>query len=90
MRRGVRSVSSDRTPIAGRLTDLTGAELKDRYVSTGHGSMGSVSSHYCAALGRALISGEFAPMSLPIQRALAPLRFRQQQLRRGYKFGSRA
>ena len=88
--RGVRSVSSDRTPIAGQLTDLDGNGQRDRYVSTGHGSMGTVSSHYGAALVTARITGEFAPMSLAIQQALAPLRFRQRQARRGYKFGSSA
>ena len=88
--RGVRSVSSDRTPIAGQLTDLDGQRQQDRYVSTGHGSMGTVSTHYCAALITALITGEFAPMSPVIQRALAPLRFRQRQARRGYKFDSSA
>jgi tRNA 5-methylaminomethyl-2-thiouridine biosynthesis bifunctional protein len=88
--RGVRSVASDRTAIAGQLTDLAANPQINRYVSTGHGSMGTVSSHYCALLLSAQLNGEFAPMTTDIQDALAPQRFRHRQARRGYKFGSSA
>jgi tRNA 5-methylaminomethyl-2-thiouridine biosynthesis bifunctional protein len=86
--RGVRSVASDRTPIAGQLTDLEANPQLNRYVSVGHGSMGTVSSHYCAVLITARLTGEFAPMASNIQNALSPHRFRQRQARRGYKLGS--
>jgi tRNA 5-methylaminomethyl-2-thiouridine biosynthesis bifunctional protein len=86
--RGERCVSSDRTPVAGGLFDESGEPLPGRYVSTGHGSMGTVSAHFCAALIAADIVGDFAPMTAPLRALLSPQRFRRRQHRRGYKFGA--
>ncbi len=87
--RGVRCVSSDRTAIVGALTDRDGAELTGRYVSTGHGSMGTVSGPYAAALLTARLQGDFAPATPSLTALLAPQRFRARQARRGYRFGAR-
>jgi tRNA 5-methylaminomethyl-2-thiouridine biosynthesis bifunctional protein len=86
--RGERCVSSDRTPVAGGLFDELGQLLPGRYVSTGHGSMGTVSAHFCAALIAADIVGDFAPMTAPLRALLSPQRFRSRQRRRGYKYGA--
>jgi tRNA 5-methylaminomethyl-2-thiouridine biosynthesis bifunctional protein len=87
--RGTRSVSSDRTPIVGQLVDPAGHPLEGRYVSTGHGSMGTVTSHMGAALLSSQIVGDFLPMAPGPAELLSPRRFRARQAKRGYKFGAR-
>ena len=87
--RGTRSVSSDRTPIVGQLVDSTGQSLDGRFVSTGHGSMGTVTSHQGAALLSAELVGDFLPMAPGQAGLLSPRRFRERQAKRGYKFGAR-
>lgn len=86
--RGERSVSSDRLPIAGELIDQNGVTLTGRYVSTGHGSMGTVSSHYAAAELVSRITGDFSPLGDGAE-LLSPARFRVRQARRGYRFAAR-
>lgn len=86
--RGARSVSSDRLPIVGALYDRSGAAIADRYVSCGHGSMGTVMSHAAAVQLTAAILGDFLPLA-GAERLLSPLRFRSRQARRGYKFAAR-
>lgn len=86
--RGVRSVSSDRLPIAGLLDDRADAGSDRLYVSAGHGSSGNVTAHLVAAVLTSLISGEFAPLERRLETALSPLRFRQRQARRGYRHGA--
>ncbi|MFU8813976.1 MAG: tRNA (5-methylaminomethyl-2-thiouridine)(34)-methyltransferase MnmD [Pseudomonadales bacterium] len=86
--RGVRSVSSDRTAIAGMLDDSADGWGEGLYASAGHGSSGNVSAHLAAAVLTALISGEFAPLERRLEAALAPLRFRERQARRGYRHGA--
>jgi tRNA 5-methylaminomethyl-2-thiouridine biosynthesis bifunctional protein len=86
--RGVRSVSSDRLPIVGALYDRSGTAIADRYVSCGHGSMGTVMSHAAAVQLTAAILGDFLPLT-GADRLLSPLRFRTRQARRGYKFSAR-
>jgi tRNA 5-methylaminomethyl-2-thiouridine biosynthesis bifunctional protein len=80
--RGVRTVSSDRTAIAGPLIDTTHVSPALLYASTGHGSMGNVTSHFAGALISAQITGDLPPMSPALVAALAPLRFRERQARR--------
>ena len=97
--RGTRTVSSDRTAIAGQLIGAPGgAGQRDVpaspagatiYVSTGHGSMGNVSSHFAGALIAARICGDAPPMSPALEAQLSPLRFRDRQQRRGYRQGAR-
>ncbi|MCB1686061.1 MAG: tRNA (5-methylaminomethyl-2-thiouridine)(34)-methyltransferase MnmD [Pseudomonadales bacterium] len=86
--KALRCVSSDRVPIAGPLTTLEGDCLPDRYVTTGHGSMGTVSAHFSALLISAHILGEFTPATGDLTEAVSPARFRRRQARRGYRFGA--
>ncbi|MBX3705428.1 MAG: tRNA (5-methylaminomethyl-2-thiouridine)(34)-methyltransferase MnmD [Pseudomonadales bacterium] len=88
--RGTRVTSSDRNAVAGPLYDADGRPLAPLYVSTGHGSMGNVSSHFSAALVSALITGDAPPLSPDLVDLLSPLRFRLRQARRGYRFGASA
>ena len=88
--RGTRAVTSDRLPVAGRLYDVDEAPVPGQLVSTGHGSMGTVTSHYAGAVICAELVGDFPPLTTPLEAALSPLRFRQRQARRGYRHGSRA
>jgi tRNA 5-methylaminomethyl-2-thiouridine biosynthesis bifunctional protein len=82
--RGVRTVSSDRVAIAGPVI-ATGPSPGSLYASTGHGSMGNVTSHFAGALIAAAITGDLPPMSPSLAAALAPLRFRERQARRGVR-----
>jgi tRNA 5-methylaminomethyl-2-thiouridine biosynthesis bifunctional protein len=86
--RGTRCVSSDRTAVAGALTDASGKPLDNLYVSAGHGSSGNVSAHLAAAVLAAQVSGEFAPVERRLEAALAPLRFHERQARRGFRHGA--
>ena len=88
--RGTRAVSSDRLPVAGRLYDIDQAPVSGQLVSTGHGSMGNVTSHYAGAVVSAQLLGDFPPLTTTLEAALSPLRFRQRQARRGYRHGTRA
>jgi glycine/D-amino acid oxidase-like deaminating enzyme len=87
--RGARSVSSDRAAVAGPLFDSAGEPLANRYVSTGHGSMGTVSGPFCAAIVSARITGTFPPVTPDIESLVSPLRFRHRQRKRGYRFDAR-
>lgn len=73
---GTRAVSSDRNPVVGRLDDHL-------WVSTGHGSMGTSSAPYAAAiLTQALLGG--VPVATEDElMMLAPQRFKDRQARRG-------
>jgi glycine/D-amino acid oxidase-like deaminating enzyme len=87
--RGTRSVSSDRTAVAGPLFDPDGRAVPDLYVTTGHGSAGNVSTHLAAALLTAHITGDCPPLQRCLEAALSPLRFRERQARRGYRHNAR-
>jgi len=86
--RGVRCIASDKTPVAGRLYADDGTALTDYYVSTAHGSMGTVTSHFAAALIAALIFGECPPMTREIEASMSSMRFRERQARRGFRHGA--
>jgi glycine/D-amino acid oxidase-like deaminating enzyme len=88
--RGTRTVSSDRLPVAGHLYGEDAARLPALLVSTGHGSMGVVTSHLAGAVVASLISGEFPPLTRELEAALSPLRFRERQARRGLRHGARS
>lgn len=85
-----RSVSSDRNPIIGNLYDLERQPCVDRFVTTGHGSMGTVTTHIAATLISAAMTGAFAPLADSQLELISPLRFRLRQARRGYRFGAHA
>lgn len=85
--RGTRSVSSDRTAIAGPLFDPGGVALRDRLVTTGHGSAGNATAHLAAAVLSAYLSGDCPPLARPVEAALSPRRFRERQARRGFRHG---
>jgi len=87
--RATRCVTSDRTPIAGRLYAADNTPIENLYVSTGHGSMGTVFSHFAGALIAAQICGEFAPMTATLESAISSARFRLRQARRGLRHGAR-
>ncbi|MCZ6642308.1 MAG: tRNA (5-methylaminomethyl-2-thiouridine)(34)-methyltransferase MnmD [Gammaproteobacteria bacterium] len=86
--RGQRCIASDKTPVAGLLYADDGTELPDYYVSTAHGSMGTVTSHFAAALVAGQILGECPPMTREIEASMSSLRFRERQARRGYRHGA--
>jgi tRNA 5-methylaminomethyl-2-thiouridine biosynthesis bifunctional protein len=88
--RGTRCVSSDRTAVAGPLTDSLGRPIGNLYVTAGHGSSGNVSAHLAAAVLTAHVSGEFAPLERRLEAAMAPLRFHERQARRGFRHGAGA
>lgn len=86
--RGERTVSSDRNPVVGSLFDLAAQICVDRFVSLGHGSMGTVTSHLAADLLAARIGGDFEALGADGRALVTPLRFRHRQQRRGYRFGA--
>lgn len=87
--RGIRTVSSDRTAIAGPLFDADGRVVPHCYVSTGHGSAGNVSAHLAAAVVTAQIMGDCPPLARPLEALLSPQRFRIRQARRGFRHHGR-
>ena len=74
--RGSRAISSDRNPIVGKVAE-------NLWVSTGHGSMGTSSGPYAAAILTAEIA-QSAPVACDSQLELVhPKRFLERQARRG-------
>ena len=86
--RASRCVSSDRTPVVGALVDLGEEDYVDRFVSIGHGSMGTVTTHLAASLIEAALIGSVRPLTDPLLALVSPRRFRLRQARRGYRFGA--
>ena len=77
--RGVRSVTSDRTPVIGRAGPET-------WVSTGHGSIGVGSAAFAGEWIASLICGEVAPVSREVEALCRVERFRERQRRRPNPF----
>ncbi len=88
--KATRSVSSDRNPIIGSLYSLDQRKLVDKFVTTGHGSMGTVTSHLGAAMLAARLHRDFIPLAPALDALVSPLRFRIRQARRGYRSGATA
>ncbi|MFK7913967.1 MAG: tRNA (5-methylaminomethyl-2-thiouridine)(34)-methyltransferase MnmD [Pseudomonadales bacterium] len=86
--RGVRITSSDRLPIAGPLVDRQLQASRNRWVSVGHGSQGMTTSFMAAAAIASELAGLPPAIDKQLEAHLAPLRFRQRQARRGYRFGA--
>ena len=79
--RATRTIASDRTPIVGEL----GPGL---YVSTAHGSMGTVTAPFAASMLASYVTGDFAPVNTDVAELVAPSRFRRRQARRGFRLGT--
>ncbi len=79
--RATRTIASDRTPIVGELE-------RGLYVSTAHGSMGTVSAPFAAAMIASRMSGDVAPVHPAVASLVAPQRFRRRQARRGFRMGA--
>lgn len=86
--RGVRITTSDRLPVAGLLVDQRHEPIPNRLVSVGHGSQGMTTSFLAAAAITSLLTGQPPALDAALSAQLAPLRFRQRQARRGYRFGA--
>ena len=86
--RAARCITSDRNPAIGNLYDVSGARLAGRLVSTGHGSMGTVTCHLGAAIVHSSLTGALTPLTGPLTELVSPLRFRTRQARRGYRMGA--
>jgi tRNA 5-methylaminomethyl-2-thiouridine biosynthesis bifunctional protein len=87
--KAIRCVASDRNPVIGPLVAPDGREDVEHLVSVGHGSMGTVTSQLAASLIGATLTGQFPPLTAPLQRLVSTARFRERQARRGYRFGAR-
>ena len=79
--RGTRTVSSDRTPVIGRL-------YENCWVATGFASMGTTMAAYAAAMISNQLAGWAPPCTPQITATLAAERFRSRQARRGLRQGS--
>jgi glycine/D-amino acid oxidase-like deaminating enzyme len=86
--KGIRAVSSDRLPILGPLFDRDGGFDPNRLVTTGHGSMGTVTAHLGASMVLAWVTGSFPPLADAQAALVSPQRFRLRQARRGYRLGA--
>ncbi|MEM1229492.1 MAG: hypothetical protein AAGI15_03070, partial [Pseudomonadota bacterium] len=86
--RSMRTVSSDRLPVAGMLHSADAQPLPDLWASAGHGSHGFTTAPLCAAHLAALLTGMAPVIGLDIAAAIDPARFRARQARRGYRFGA--
>ena len=88
--RGCRAVTSDRQPVIGALHDEAGEPLLDRWVTTGHGSHGTLSAPLAADCLASAIDGEASILSPREAATVEGQRFRERQSRRGLRHGARA
>jgi tRNA 5-methylaminomethyl-2-thiouridine biosynthesis bifunctional protein len=88
--RGCRAVTSDRLPIIGSLHEPSGAPLNNLFVSTGHGSHGTISAPFAADCLAAELNGEFSVMDAEENACVSGLRFLHRQARRGLRHGARS
>ena len=73
-----RAVTSDRVPFIGQLQDNV-------WIATGHGSMGTTSAPYAAALVSNAMLGWLSPASAAVTQLLNPHRLKARQARRGIR-----
>lgn len=78
-RRAARCVSSDREPVIGRLDERT-------WITTAHGSMGTSSAPFAAAIIASDLLGWLPPIAPEVAPAISPQRFIARQARRGIKY----
>ncbi len=76
--RGVRAVSSDRSPIVGKVAE-------NLWVATAHGSMGTTSAPLAGAIICSSLLGWIPPTQQSVIELLDPMRFKRRQLRRGVR-----
>ncbi len=74
--RAARAVSSDRTPVAGRLAE-------NLWIATAYGSMAASLARFCASIVASDLAGWMPPCATAVAQALRPERFRERQARRG-------
>jgi tRNA 5-methylaminomethyl-2-thiouridine biosynthesis bifunctional protein len=87
--RGCRAVTSDRSPVIGPLHDATGVPRKNQFISTGHGSHGTISAPFAADCLAAVLNGEFSVLDAEEDACVSGLRFLRRQARRGLRHGAR-
>ncbi|MGA1370442.1 MAG: tRNA (5-methylaminomethyl-2-thiouridine)(34)-methyltransferase MnmD [Pseudomonadales bacterium] len=83
--RGERATTSDRLPLIGPLDQPDESPIPGLWITSGHGSMGNVTSHLAGAVISAALSGHPPPVSDDLSAALLPARFRARQARRGIR-----
>lgn len=83
--RGERATTSDRLPLIGPLDHPDESPIPGLWITSGHGSMGNVTSHLAGAVISAALSGHPPPVSDDLSAALLPARFRARQARRGVR-----
>jgi len=83
--RGERATTSDRLPLIGPLDHPDASPIPGLWITSGHGSMGNVTSHLAGAVISAALSGHPPPVSDDLSAALLPARFRARQARRGIR-----
>ena len=88
--RGCRAVTSDRAPVIGPLHDASGIPRKNRFISTGHGSHGTISAPFAADCLAAVLNGEFSVLDAEEDACVSGLRFLRRQARRGPRHGARS
>jgi tRNA 5-methylaminomethyl-2-thiouridine biosynthesis bifunctional protein len=86
--KGTRTVSSDRLPVLGPLYHRDGSFDRNRLVTTGHGSMGTVTAHLGASVVLAWVTGSMPPLAAAQAALVSTERFRVRQARRGYRLGA--
>ena len=74
--RATRCVSSDRIPIIGELD-------KNIWISSAHGSLGTSSAPLAASIITSQLLGWIPPISINVEKIIAPGRFEERQARRG-------
>jgi tRNA 5-methylaminomethyl-2-thiouridine biosynthesis bifunctional protein len=87
--RGCRAVTSDRSPVIGPLHDAAGVPRENQFISTGHGSHGTISAPFAADCLAAVLNGEFSVMDAEEDACVNGLRFLHRQARRGLRHGAR-
>ena len=80
--RGTRLVTSDRLPVAGRVTD-------NLWLNVGYGSSGTTTAPYIAEILASQILGEISPASGVSESVFDPHRFESRQVRRPNPFSKR-
>jgi glycine/D-amino acid oxidase-like deaminating enzyme len=85
--RGVRAVTSDRTPIISALPRSDGA---NDWMNAGHGSSGTITAPLGAACIAAMLAGDFAPLTTEELAQFGAERFAVRQRRRGLRHGASA
>jgi glycine/D-amino acid oxidase-like deaminating enzyme len=71
--------------LIGPLDHPDASPIPGLWITSGHGSMGNVTSHLAGAVISAALSGHPPPVSDDLSAAFLPARFRARQARRGIR-----